>query len=288
MPKSRRRPPTVRARRLGAELRRLREAAGFTLEQAAEAIECHPSMLSRIETGHRNIRPLELRALLDKYGVTDEERREALLTLSRESKRRDWWHSYSDVLARPYQDLISLEVRASSLRIYHTQVIPGLFQTAGYAYAVIQAVRVGDAPEAIQRRVDARMARQEILRREPPPEVWLVLDEAALRRAPTADPGVMRDQLEHLLEVADLPHVTLQVLPFSAGLHAGVDGAFTFLAFPEVEGPSIVYLESLTGGLYIEKEPDVDRYARVFDHLRASALPEAASRRMIVECRKEY
>lgn len=275
--------PTVRRRLLGAELRRLREGAGLSHDDAARILECDRSKISRIETGQRGVRPKELRELLAEYGV-DEARRLALAELARQAGKRGWWQEYQDVLAEPHQDFISLESTAASLWTYEAQLIPGLLQTADYASALASASLVNKTYEQRKQFVAARMARQEVLlRAEKPLELWAILGEAALRQR-VGGTKVIREQLEHVLKLdSELPNVTLQVLPFEVGAHAGIGGTFVILGFPEPTGLGVVHLGSLTGGLYLEAPSDVARYRLAYEHLRASALPTDTSIELIAK-----
>jgi transcriptional regulator with XRE-family HTH domain len=266
------RSPTVRRRRLAAELRRLREATGKTHEDVAADLGWHRSKVGRIESAQFVRMSLtDLRALLDLYGVADEDQRELMITLGKQTRERGWWHSYADVLPNPHSVLIGLEAEALSVRAYQSQLVPGLLQTEDYTRAVLRATRTTshDADE-VERFVQIRKARQALLDQEPPVTFWAVLDEAVLRRR-VGGPDVMRGQLERLTEVAELPHVTLQVLADDAGEHAAMEGNFMILGFPEPD-PDVVYIDAATGGLYIEKPEDIRRYAWVFDQIRAQAL----------------
>jgi transcriptional regulator with XRE-family HTH domain len=262
----------VRRRRLAAELRRLREASARTHEDVASELGWHRSKLSRIE-GAQFVRLsfTDLRALLDLYGVTDQSQRQALITLGKEGRERGWWHSYSDVLPNPHSVLIGLEAETSSIRAYHAQLVPGLLQTEGYMRAILRAgLMTASQRDEIDRFVEVRKARQALLGQEPPVALWAVLDEAVLRRR-VGGADVMRDQIERLIEVSDLPNVNVQVLPDDAGEHPGLEGSFMILSFTESD-PDAVYLDAATGGLYIEKPEDIGRYSWVFDHVRAAAL----------------
>jgi transcriptional regulator with XRE-family HTH domain len=264
--------PTVRRRRLAAELRRLREASGKTHEDVAGELDWHRSKVSRIE-GAQFVRLslTDLRALLDLYGVTDPGQREALITLGRESRERGWWHSYVDMLPNPHSVLIGLEAETSSIRAYQAQLVPGLLQTEDYTRAILRVgLMVASHQEEIDRFVEIRKARQALLVQDPPVMLWTVLDEAVLRRRIGSD-DVMRAQLERLIEVAELPNVSVQVLPDDAGEHPGLEGSFMILGFAESD-PDVVYIDAATGGLYVEQPEDIARYTWVFDHVRASAL----------------
>jgi transcriptional regulator with XRE-family HTH domain len=274
--------PTVRRRRLAAELRRLREGKKLNLEQAAVQIGISRSTLSRIETGRSGARPRELQKLLKLYEVSDQDA-EALVALSRAARQLGWWYDFEDVLLDYFEDYIGLEDEAESMRIFQVELIPGLLQTRDYATAVVRAERPDEAPEAVERRVALRMSRQALLARSEPPKLWFIVSEAALRQMVGGE-EVMRGQLEYLAEVHDrFPHVTLQVLPFSAGAHPAMGSAFLILEFPELADPDVVYMENLTGALYIEKRAQVSRYGLLFDHLRAAALSPDASTAFLCE-----
>jgi transcriptional regulator with XRE-family HTH domain len=249
---SARRSPTVRRRRLGMELRRLREEAAYTLERVAERLECSDSKISRIETGQVGATPRDVRDMLELYGV-DGKQRDELMQLAREGRQRGWWNTFDDQVIRT---LIGFEAAATSVHIYEAMVVPGLLQTVGYAQAVIRAVRPGLRPEEIERRVEVRTARQRDLTEADPPTLWVIIDEAALRR-PVGGPAVMRE---------------LQVLPLDAAEHAGMDGSFTIYEFSEPDGPAVVYLENATSDLYLETAEELRRYTLLFDHLRAAAM----------------
>lgn len=280
---------TVRRRRLGAELRRLREAAGMTLEDAAKVLECSDSKISRIETGHIGIRTLDLRVLLARYGVEPGPRYDALLRLARESRMRGHWlQKFNDVLTDPFRDFIRLEEDVASMRSYEIQLVPGLLQTEDYARAVIEAARVlWHSREEIDKFVALRMERQRVLTKERPLHLWAVLGEAALRCV-VGGPEIMRAQLHRLLEVHhDLPHVAIQVLPFSAGPPAGIGGPFVILEFPDPVELDVLYLENLGSNLYIEDDDEIRRYQRAFDHLRSAALSPKDSASLIEKVAKE-
>jgi transcriptional regulator with XRE-family HTH domain len=274
--------PPVRRRLIGAALRRFRERAGFTLEDAANILECDRSKISRIETGQRSVRPKELRELLDEYGA-DEARRDALVSIARQARQSGWWQSYSHVLSDAYQDFISLEASASAVWIYEAQLIPGLLQTEDYAQAIARASLVGESQEERDQFVQARLTRQQVLTRTNPLQFWAVLSEGALRQM-VGGREVMQAQLRHLIEIgSNQPNVNLQVLPFSAGAHAATSGPFAIMKFPEAPDLGVVYLEGQTGGIYLESADEVARYTLVSEHLRASALSTSATTRLIDE-----
>jgi transcriptional regulator with XRE-family HTH domain len=258
--------PTVLRILLGNQLRALREANGVTREAAGYEIRASESKISRIELGRVGFKERDVADLLTLYGVTDETERAALLALAREANTPGWWHRYGDVMPSWFQSYMGLESAAEMIRTYEVQFVPGLLQTAEYARAVI-CLGHSDAPEAeIERRVQLRMDRKRLLTRSSPPEMWFVVDEAALRR-PIGGRDVMRAQLNHLIEIAQMSHVRLQVIPFLAGGHAGAGGAFTILRFPEEELPDVVYVEQLTSALYLDKPEDRDQYALAMEQL---------------------
>jgi transcriptional regulator with XRE-family HTH domain len=276
------RSPTVRQRRLAAELRRLREAAGLQMERVAAALGWSVSKVSRIETGQIGVRPRDVGALLALYGV-DGGRRDYLVRLAQEARQKSWWHQeYRDL---PSMALVGFESEAASLRVYDT-LIPGLLQTADYAQAVLRAVRVEFTAEDVRRRVKLRMARQAVLRKDHAPALWVVLDEVAVRRQ-IGGWSVMKEQLDHLCQIATLPNVTLQVLPFASGEHAGLDGGFAILGFSQPSDPDVVYVENLASDLYLEDPEDVERYCLAFDHLRATALRPSDSMAFLVNAAQD-
>jgi transcriptional regulator with XRE-family HTH domain len=259
--------PTVRRRRLASELRRFREAADLTIDEVGDKLECSASKVSRIETGHVGVTPRDVRDMLELYGITGDEQ-EALVQLAREARKRGWWHAYNEVFTGTF---VGLEADASSLHAFQALLVPGLLQTERYARAVIRAMRPDADEIEIKRRVAARMARQELLTDPAPPEYWAVIDEAVLHRV-IDGPEVMAEQLYRMIAVAKMPHVTIQVVPFGAGAHPGMEGPFLILGFPEQADPDVVYVDSTSSGLYLEMPPDVRRYTLMFDHLRAAAL----------------
>jgi hypothetical protein len=214
--------------------------------------------------------------MLDIYGV-DFRTSAELVQIAREARQKGWWHPFSTVLVGAY---VGLEAAASRVRTYEQQVIPGLLQSEEYAMAMIRSARSSDTPHQIDQRVHVRMARQSLLIQDDPIDLWVVLDEAVVSR-PVGGDEVMRDQLARLVEAALLPNVTLQILPFAAGAHAGMDGAFAILDFPEVEDPDVVYAENATGGLFLEKSDELQKYRSIFDSIQATALTPEESTEMI-------
>jgi transcriptional regulator with XRE-family HTH domain len=265
---------------LGAQLRRLRDAKGITTDEAAYAIRATHSKISRLERGRTSAKQRDVADLLSLYGVTDETVREQMLLLARLASAPGWWQQYSDVLPRWLELYVGLEEAASVIRSYEVQFVHGLMQTEDYARAVILIANAHVPAEEIDRRVAARMRRQALLARPDAPELWAVLDEAALRRAPDGR-DIMRGQLEHLLKITELPNVTLQIVPFSAGPHAAAGGPFTILRFPEPDLPDLVYLEQLNSALYLDQPDDVTNYMTVMNQLCVQAETDAASTDML-------
>lgn len=264
--------PTLRRRRLSAELLLLRERARLTANEAAKRLDWHPSKLTRIERNEwKRPSPRDVQDLLDLYEMTDDAQRDRLITLAREGRQRGWWHPYEGGLSQQYSTYIGLEAEASAVVNFEALMVPGLLQTADYARALIRGGQAEITEEEIERRVEIRMARQEVLNREDPLRFSAVLDEAALRRRVGSEES-MRGQLRHLLEIAKLPKVTLQVIPFNAGPHPGALGPFAILEFPDVGDPNAVYVENLAGELFIEQLHEVDRFAVAFQRLTAVAL----------------
>lgn len=265
---------------IGAELRRLRERSRITLEEAGRAIRASHSKISRMELGRVGFRTRDVADLLTLYGVSDDSERDALLSFIPQAKSAGWWHDYHDVLPSWFETYIGLEEAASGIRNYEVQFVPGLLQTADYARAVVELGHPGAKAEEIERRVRLRLRRQELLTRPNPPHLWVVVDEAVVRR-PLGGRAVMRAQIEHLLEMAELPRVTVQIVPFSAGGHAAAGGPFSILRFAEPYLSDIVYLEQLTSALYLEKREDVDHYLAVMDRLCVAAESGAKTKDML-------
>ncbi|WP_405101365.1 helix-turn-helix domain-containing protein [Micromonospora sp. NBC_01412] len=271
--------PTFVRFQLGAQLKRVREEADVTAEQAAEVIEVSPSTLRRIEQGRVGLKGPALNALLDRYGVADAELRETLLSMARTGKQRGWWAKYGD-LPNSYRQYIGLESAASEIQNFETLVVPGLLQTADYARAITTADASQPTPQAVEDRVTVRMKRQKLLTEEQL-RLVAVIDEAVLRRQ-IGGADIMGGQLSALLDAQKRWNVTIQVIPFREGAYASMVSSFHILSF--AEGPGVVYIEGLTGDLYAEGE-DVQRCTRVFNSLRAAALSPTASTSMIKQIR---
>ncbi len=271
---------------LGSQLRRFREAAGVTAEQAGFQIRASRSKISRLENGRVRLKRRDMSDLLTMYGVTDEDVRAKFIALVGQANTPDWWARYSDVLPSWFEAYLGLEAAATIIRSFETQFVPGLFQTEDYARAVTRLGRRTAPTEEIERWVAVRLQRQGLLSRPDPPRIWSVMDEAVLRR-PVSGPAVMRAQWQRLIEVAEVPHVTLQVVPFASGGHAGESGSFTVLRFEERDLPDVVYLEQLTGAIYLDQRPDVERYLEAADELSGAALTPAGTRQFIERVAQE-
>ncbi|WP_328600674.1 helix-turn-helix domain-containing protein [Actinomadura physcomitrii] len=271
--------PTVRHRRLASELRRLRRAAALTQEDVVEKTGINTATLFRIETARVRPQPRTLATLLDVYGVADPKRSE-LMILLKEAAQRGWLHTFASELPERYAAYIEFETEADEVLNYECLFIPGLLQTEDYARAAIRGALPESTRDEVESRVEARMQRQVVLTKEHPLKLWAIVDEAAIRRA-VGGGDVMREQLEHLLRITELPTVQLQVIPFGAGAHPGMPGSFVVMKFVEELGPELVYIDSQAGDLFLEEESDIARYNLVFTHLRAGALSPDASASLI-------
>jgi len=268
--------PTVLRILLGAQLRRLREAKRITLEDAGRVIRASHSKISRLETGRVGFKDRDISDLLTFYGVTDEKERASLRALAQRANAPGWWHDYSDILPSWFEAYVGLEEVATQVRAYEVQFVPGLLQSEDYARAVTLLGHDDELPREVERRVRLRMARQAVLERAEPPNVWAVVDEAVLRR-PAGSPAVMQGQLKHLLDLAERPNITIQIMPFRAGGHSAAGGAFSILRFAEPDLPDVVYLEQLTSSLYLDKPEVVDSYLKVMERVCMEAATPADS-----------
>ena len=278
--------PTVLRMLLGTQLRRLREEAGVTPEEAGYEIRGSRSKISRLEHGRVSFKSRDVADLLTLYGVTNEQTRAGLLSLAEQANAQGWWAKYSDILPDWFEAYLGLEAAASLIRSFELQFVHGLFQTQAYARAVTVLGHKAAPAEEIDRRVSLRMKRQDLLHGQDAPRVWSVMDEAALRR-PVGGAQVMRGQLGRLIEVAALPQVTVQVVPFRRGGHAGAGGSFTVLRFRQADLPDVAYIEQLTSALYLERRGDVDHYMEVMNRLSAEALTPAGTTRFLKEIIRE-
>jgi transcriptional regulator with XRE-family HTH domain len=275
--------PTIRRRRLGAELRRLREAHGRKLDEVAAELGLVASTLSRIETGKAPIRTTYVKRLLEMYEVTDPATRQLFVDMAREGHRKGWWSDFDDVLPSGFNIYLGLEAEAASIRSYEPILVHGLLQTRDYATAVLRELRPREGEEQLERLVELRMQRQRQRLHDiaPPMDLWFILDEGAIRRV-VGGPQVMRKQLESLIEVSGWQNVVLQVLPFDTGAHAGMEGPFAIIEFRDRFDPDIAIAESIGATqVFLEKERDVRARTEAFDRLRAVALSPAASVRLV-------
>lgn len=260
---------------LGGQLRRCREAAGVSPEDAAYSIRASRAKISRMENGRQGFKDRDILDLLQLYGVADTDTVAGMLVLARQARLEGWWADYSDVLPGWFEPYLGLEAAATVIRAFDCQFVNGLFQTEAYARAVTVLGHRAAGGSEIMRRVAVRMRRQELLTAASPPAVWAILDEAVLRR-PVGRAAVMREQVRHLAAVAEQAAVTLQVLPFSAGGH-DAGGTFAILRFAEPGIPDVVYSEQLTGAAYLDKPPVTDRYHDIMNRLSAAALSPRAT-----------
>jgi transcriptional regulator with XRE-family HTH domain len=278
--------PTVLRILLGAQLRRLREAAGVSREDAGYHIRASGSKISRMELGRVSFKERDVTDLLDFYGITDAAQTESLIQLAREANAQPWWQKFQDAVPDWFQVYVGLEEAAQLIRVYEVQFVPGLLQTEEYARAVVVQGAPGLEPEEVDRRVALRMGRQKLLGKESPPRFWAVVDEAALRR-PMGGRDVLAAQIERLMDAVGEPNITLQVMPFQYGGHAAEGGAFTIMRFPEADLPDIVYMEYLTGALYLDKPDEVERYAAVMEQLSVAGTSPDRTREILAATLKE-
>ncbi|MFJ9060282.1 helix-turn-helix domain-containing protein [Streptomyces sp. NPDC102409] len=279
--------PTALRLVLGAQLRRMRGEAGITPDVAADRIRCSTAKISRMETGHSPCKERDAADLLALYGVTDDARTAEFIDLVRRSGRRGWWRHYADVLPDWFEPLVGLEEAAASIRTYEGHYVPGLLQTADYAHAVVRSGHSLESEEITQRRVELRVRRQELLHRPDAPKLWVLLDEAVLMR-PTGGTRVMGDQLAHLLEMTELPHVIVQVAPFEVTAHTSPGNAITYLRFAMEGLPDVAYIEHLTNATSVNKQESTDEYRWILDSLSAQSPSPVESRGMLREALKRY
>jgi len=279
--------PTVLRILLGTQLRRLREAHGVSRENAGWEIRSSESKISRIELGRVSFKERDVADLLSLYGMADDDpERARLLALARQANAPGWWQPYSDVMPGWFQSYLGLEAATSLIRTYEVQFIPGLLQTREYARAVVRLGHPRASDTDVERRVELRLARQKLLTRDDPPQLWAVVDEAALRR-PIGGAAVLRGQIEALVGATQLPNVRLQIVPFEVGGHAAAGGAFTILRFPEEDLLDVVYVEQLTSALYLDKREDIDLYAEAMERLCLDANPPGQTGDMLAGILKQ-
>ena len=277
--------PTARRIVLGAQLRRLREAAEITRADAGYSIRGSESKISRLELGRVGFKERDVADLLTMYGVTDAGERELFLEMVGRANDPGWWHRYTDLIPSWFQDYIGLEESAARIQVYELQFVPGLMQTEDYARAIVSRGRPDLISEDGRRRVALRMQRQKLLTRAPVPRLWAVVDEAVLHR-PIGGQRVMRAQIEHLIEVTKLPNVTLQVLPYRFSGYVA-EGGFSLLRFAEPELPDMVYIEHLAGALYLDKRDEIELYSRVIDQLTVDAETPEHTRQLLMKMRSD-
>jgi hypothetical protein len=272
--------PTVRRMLVGAQLRRHRIDKGITREQAGEAIRASEWKIHRLENGQVGFKERDVVDLLALYGVDDPVEVVEFVILAREANAPGWWHDYGDLLPQWFRAYVDLESAARLIRTYEGQLIPGLLQTEDYMRALVGGAQLKDAPGEAERRVALRLGRQALLDRQDAPRLWAVIDEAALRR-PVGGAKVMRAQLERLIEATEQPNLTLQVLPFAAGAHPAMVGAFSLLRFADRELPDVVYVEHLNNATYLDRREEVERYLDVMESLAVGSEPPAKTAELL-------
>jgi hypothetical protein len=278
--------PTVLRMLLGAQLRKLRETASITRDDAGYHIRASGSKISRMELGRVSFKERDVTDLLEFYGVTDPAEREKLVQLTKEANATPWYQKFQDVVPDWFHVYVGLEEAAQLIRVYEVQFVPGLLQTEGYARATILQGSPGLDPAEVERRVQLRLGRQKLLSRDNPPRLWVIVDEAALRR-PMGGRDVHVAQIERLMDAVSEPNITLQVMPFRYGGHAAEGGTFTIMRFPETDLPDIVYMEYLTGAHYIDKPEEVERYAAVMERLSVAGTSPERTREILAGILKE-
>jgi Domain of unknown function (DUF5753)/Helix-turn-helix domain len=277
--------PTALRIILGNQLRQLREASGITAGAAGHAIRASHAKISRMELGRVGFKERDVADLLTLYGINDDQERAAFLALARQANVPGWWHHYSDILHHWFEMYLGLEQASSVIRTYEPQLVPGLLQNEDCARAVIQLGNPDLCAADIDRRVALRMKRQKVLTQADAPNLWAVIDEASLWRLDGR--AAMRGQIQHLIDMAQWPNITLQVIPFYSGAHAAVGGPFTILRFSDPDLPDLVYLEQLTSALYLDKSEDVQHYLVVMDRLCVQAKSPSETIRFLSSTLKE-
>jgi hypothetical protein len=267
---------------LGAQLRRLRTEAGISREDAGEAIRASAWKIHRLENGQVGYKDRDIADLVAFYGVTDPVEVATFITMAREANMPGWWNAYRDLLPQWFRAYVDLEAVAAQIRTYQGQLVPGLLQTEAYMRALMRGTLRDRRPEEIDRRVRLRLRRQRLLTQDGGPQLWAVMDEAALRR-PVGGKKVLRAQIERLIEATTLPRVSLQVLPFSAGAHAAMVGAFSILRFADQDLPDVVYLEHVTNAMYLDKPEDVEEYAHIMSSVGVHGAPPEQTAEILTE-----
>jgi transcriptional regulator with XRE-family HTH domain len=277
--------PTARRMILGTQLRRLRERAGISRAQAAWEIRASESKISRMELGRVGCKERDVVDLLTMYGVYDEDERAWAVEMVKQANEPGWWHRFNDLVPAWFENYIGLEAAAGRIRTYELLFVPGLLQTEAYARAVSARGNLDTYDENVERRVALRMRRQKVLTAPKPPRLWAVIDESVLQR-PVGGVKVLKEQIGHLLETTELPHVSLQIVPFGLSGYAA-EGAFTLLQFAEPELPNVAYIEHGCGAIYLEKPDEIELYSRAFDRLTVDAETPERSRQLLTKRRAE-
>ncbi|MFJ7246141.1 helix-turn-helix domain-containing protein [Kitasatospora sp. NPDC098652] len=279
--------PTVLRRRLGGELGKLRASREMNAKDVASALGWSASKLSRIESGLVPLQERDAAKLLAHYGVTSADEVKHFLSLTRQSRQQGWWHAYGEALPDWFRAYVGFESDAAKIETYQCELVPGLLQTEEYARHVIRAMNPTESAEEVDRRVALRMDRQQILDRREPPQLWAIIGEAVIRR-PVGGSRTMADQLNHLATMADEhPHITIQVLPFSAGAHAAMGASFSILSFNDIPG-SVAYSEATTSSIYSERPHEIARHEDAFHRLMASSVQPERSIAWLREVAEEY
>ena len=277
--------PSVRRLILGSQLRRLREKAGISCAEAGYSIRGSASKISRMETGRISFKERDVQDLLTLYGLSDPDERTQLLSLVAQTRQTGWWHRYNERMPKWFEDYVGLEEAASRIQSWELQFMPGLLQTEDYARAVVTHGHPRAAGETIDSMVDLRMRRQKILGGQHPPRLWMVVDESVLHRS-LGSVAMLKKQIDKLLELTELSHVSLQVIPFAKSGYVA-EGAFSILRFAETELPDIAYIEHLTGALYLERPDEIEVYGRAFDRLVVDAETPRGSRQFLEKVRAD-
>ena len=277
--------PSVRRLILGSQLRRLREKAGISCAEAGYSIRGSASKISRMETGRISFKERDVQDLLTLYGLSDPDERTQLLSLVAQTRQTGWWHRYNERMPKWFEDYVGLEEAASRIQSWELQFMPGLLQTEDYARAVVTHGHPRAAGETIDSMVDLRMRRQKILGGQHPPRLWMVVDESVLHRS-LGSVAMLKKQIDKLLELTELSHVSLQVIPFAKSGYVA-EGAFSILRFAETELPDIAYIEHLTGALYLERLDEIEVYGRAFDRLVVDAETPRGTRQFLEKIRAE-
>lgn len=278
--------PTVLRRRLGSELRKLREERGLRAQDVASKLKWSSSKLSRIESGDVALQERDVRPLLEAYGVTDEDEVRNVQALARKARQPGWWQSYGDALPTWFTDYVGLEADASRIRTFQTELVPGLLQTPDYARAVVASAWPSISEDEVRKRVDLRMERQDIFDRAEPPQFWAIFGEAVLRR-PVGSSKIMALQLQRMAKMAQRPNITIQVLPYSAGAHASMDNSFVLLSLKDIGG-TVAYAEATASAIYSERPEEIRRHEDVFERLMASSVQPERSVSWLLQVAEEY